>query len=131
MRFQTAFWKANTTVYELVASDCQNIYVMQSVFLGRPESEGITLEDLPNLAEMLALPEGWIYRSHVLTDDLTIVGVDGVTPVLSDNLRNSYSQMDTGFDTFICPPSDEPTSAAYMLTCFPLLAMAFMWFINL
>jgi len=32
-RFQTALWRANTTVFELISPDCEHIYTMQSVYL--------------------------------------------------------------------------------------------------
>ena len=51
----------------------------------------------------------------VLTEDLVIEGINGSTPVLQDNLRNSYSQMDSGFDISICPLP--VTSDASNLVC--------------
>ena len=114
-RFQTALWKANTTVYELISTDCNEIYTMQSVFLGRPGTPGIEIEDLANLESTLSLPDGWIYRSRVLSEDLAIEGINGSTPVLQDNLRNSYSQMDSGFNPSICPLP--VTSDASCLVC--------------
>jgi len=103
----TFTWYANQTVFELVAPNCSAIYTMQSFMIGRPGEWGVpTEEELFTLVEdgRISPPEGWIYRVRVLDEDLVIIGVNGVTEVLSDDIRNSYSRHDLPFDTTLCPP---------------------------
>jgi hypothetical protein len=50
-----------------ISSDCDEVYTMQSVFLGRLGTPGIEIEYSPNLESMLSLPYGWTYRSRFLT----------------------------------------------------------------
>jgi len=91
----TAVWLKDTTVYELLSPDCTKIYVLQAIMLGRPGNWGIQLEDLPLLEHNLTLPnDEWTFRRRILYEDLYIYGNDGVTMVLQDNLRNSYSAVD-------------------------------------
>ena len=97
-RYQTAVWLSGSTVYELVAPNCSQIYVMQSFMMGRPDSWGIpNASDLALLESLLELPGGWSFRNRSLSEHLYIYGdpETGVTNVLQDNLRNSYSRMDT------------------------------------
>jgi len=84
---------------------------------------------------MLSPPEGWTYPSRVLTKDLTIQGVNGVTPALQDELRNSYSQMYRGFDMSICTYEELTTSAASgKVVCSPFVVLVvmqlFAWLVN-
>merc|ERR1712070_266164 len=91
------------------APNCSAIYTMQSFMIGRPGEWAVQEEEeLLTLVEDRRIfpPEGWIYRSRVLEENLVITGVDGVTAVLSDDLRNSYSEHDFPIDTSICPPPE-------------------------
>lgn len=113
VRFQTAFFKSGTKVYELVAPGCTNVYTMQSYMIGRPGSFAVqSNEELETLGERLNLPEGWTYRTRVLSDDLYIYGVNGTTPVLRDILGNSYSQHDSPLREGLCEISPEATSSS-------------------
>ncbi|KAG7340750.1 hypothetical protein IV203_024293 [Nitzschia inconspicua] len=110
-RYQTAYFVADKPVYELVAPDCSAVYTMQSMMIGRPGEWGVQggSASLPMLAEdgIISPPEGWIYRTRVLEEDLYIYGVNGTTPVLQDDARNTYSSMDLPIDPSICPGRDE------------------------
>jgi len=105
-RFSTAVYKAGSRIYELVAKDCVEIYVMQSFNIGRPgEFSGLTEESqlLPaNLVRKLDLPRGWVYRTRVLESDLLIYGVNGTSIVLHDDLDNMYSGMDYPLNDELC-----------------------------
>jgi hypothetical protein len=71
--------------------------------VGRPgDQRGAS--DLPTLAssEKITPKEDWVYRERILTEDLSIFGVKGTTPVLQDELQNSYSSMDMPFDQSLC-----------------------------
>jgi hypothetical protein len=71
------------------------------------------LEDLVLLVLRLNIHQTWkvCFRSHTVgriavaswPRTLLSTEINGSTPVLQDNLRNSYSQMDSGFDISICP----------------------------
>jgi hypothetical protein len=71
------------------------------------------LEDLVLLVLRLNIHQTWkvCFRSHTVgriavaswPRTLLSTEINGSTPVLQDNLRNSYSQMDSGFDFSICP----------------------------
>ncbi|KAL3804828.1 hypothetical protein HJC23_006600 [Cyclotella cryptica] len=103
----TAVWKEGSTVYELVAPNCQRIYTMQSFMIGRPGDWYVYGGDgsLPYLFVNgnISLPDGWIYRNRTLEADLVIKGVNGTSAVLQDDLRNSYSGHDMPLDASICP----------------------------
>ena len=43
---------------------------------------------------------------RVLEEDLIITGVNGVTPVLQDDLSNSYSKHDSPIDESLCEPME-------------------------
>jgi hypothetical protein len=47
--------------------------------------------DLPKLADRLKLPDGWSYRTQVLTDDMRVDTTSRAAQVIQDDLTNSYS----------------------------------------
>ncbi|MFM8862666.1 MAG: hypothetical protein ACKOIA_09485 [Acidimicrobiia bacterium] len=83
-------YDAGTEVFELVSPD-GSTFVMQSYSQQRDPS--LTLATLPTLAQRLAPPPGWRFRSRVLSEDLRIVTVSTPARVLQDELGNSYSMI--------------------------------------
>jgi hypothetical protein len=51
----------------------------------------LTRGDLPGLAGRLKLPDGWSYRTQVLTEDLRVDTTSRAAQVTQDDLTNSYS----------------------------------------
>lgn len=122
-----AVWKAGQTVYELVAPQCEAIYIMQSIFLGRPGSWGVRggEAELASIVDVgsVILPDGWSYRSRILDEDVVVRGVNGTVPVLFDNLRNAYSQLDQPFDQSSCNIGDlDGTTAPATPTTAPTIS---------
>jgi hypothetical protein len=83
-------YDAGTEVFELVSPD-GSTFVMQSY--SQQKDPSLTLATLPTLAQRLALPPGWRFRSRVLGADLRIVTVSTPARVLQDELGNSYSMI--------------------------------------
>ncbi|MBU3602029.1 hypothetical protein [Polynucleobacter sp. AM-25C3] len=81
-------YKAGSLIYELT-SPAGEVYVMQSY--SQIENPALTMNDLPDLNKQLKLPKGWVYRSRVLDQNLSLVA-NGVAYVLQDNLSNSYQR---------------------------------------
>lgn len=82
------FFDAGQTVHELV--DPEGLaYVMQALCVGVDPT--MSVESLDTLGERLAMPEGWSYRSRVLTEDLVIDTTATVATVLQDEFENSYT----------------------------------------
>lgn len=82
------FFDAGRTVHELV--DPEGLaYVMQALCIGVDPT--MSVESLDTLGERLAMPEGWSYRSRVLTEDLIIDTTATVATVLQDEFENSYT----------------------------------------
>ena len=82
------FFDAGQTVHELV--DPEGLaYVMQALCVGVDPT--MSVESLDTLGERLAMPEGWSYRSRVLTEDLIIDTTTTVATVLQDEFENSYT----------------------------------------
>jgi hypothetical protein len=51
----------------------------------------LTRKDLPGLAGRLKLPDGWSFRTQVLTEDLRVDTTSRAAQVTQDDLTNSYS----------------------------------------
>jgi hypothetical protein len=51
----------------------------------------LTRRDLPGLAGRLKLPDGWSYRTQVLTEELRVDTTSRAAQVTQDDLTNSYS----------------------------------------
>ena len=82
------FFDAGQTVHELVDPDGL-AYVMQALCIGVDPT--MSVESLDTLGERLAMPEGWTYRSRVLTEDLIVDTTATIATVLQDEFENSYT----------------------------------------
>jgi len=82
------FFDAGQTVHELVNPDGE-AYVMQALCIGVDPT--MSVESLDTLGERLTMPEGWSYRSRVLTEDLIIDTTTSLATVLQDEFENSYT----------------------------------------
>lgn len=124
----TAVWKADTTIYELVAPNCSAVYTMQSLFLGRPGNLGLSggESDLATLetSGTISPPQGWEYRVRTLEEDLVIEGEDGVTKVVQDDVANTYSCHDMPLDPSVCELMGGTTSTASSISRFAGLVMS-------
>ncbi len=79
---------AGRPVFELVDPHGQR-WVMQTY--SQTVDAGLSLADLPDLAERLALPDGWRYETRTLTEPLRVDTTTRDAHVTQDNLANSYS----------------------------------------
>ena len=82
------FFDAGQTVHELVNPEGA-AYVMQALCVGVDPT--MSAESLDTLGERLSMPEGWSYRSRVLTEDLVIDTTTTTATVLQDEFENSYT----------------------------------------
>lgn len=82
------FIDAGQTVHELVNPEGL-AYVMQALCIGVDPT--MSAESLDTLGERLSMPEGWSYRSRVLTEDLIIDTTGSPATVLQDEFENSYT----------------------------------------
>ena len=108
-------WPAGYPVYELISPNCADIFMMQSIYLGRPGDWGAVQseEELATVVEdgKLVLPEGWTYRVRVLNETVTALGVNDLVSVMTDNIKNTYSRRDEPYDPSLCPPYMNDTAA--------------------
>lgn len=81
-------YDAGKPIFEL-ADPQGNVYVMQSY--AQIADRTLTIEQLPDLAGKLALPQGWSYRTEMLGAELDLAS-DGLATVVNDNLYNSYQK---------------------------------------
>ena len=79
---------AGRPVFELVAPDGQR-WVMQT--WSQIVDAQLGLQDLPGLGRRLNLPEGWRYKTRVLTARLSVDTSTQDAHVIQDDLTNSYS----------------------------------------
>jgi hypothetical protein len=82
------FFDAGQTVHELVNPEGL-AYVMQALCVGVDPT--MSVDSLDTLGERLSMPEGWSYRSRVLTEDLIIDTTGSPATVLQDEFENSYT----------------------------------------
>ena len=76
-------------VYELVDPD-GNSYVMQA------HGKEFSMESLASLAERLKLPDGWEYRTRILTEDLVMdLGSDQTIYAVGDEFEQYYMRIPT------------------------------------
>lgn len=81
-------YNAGKPIFEL--TDPQGgVYVMQSY--AQIADKTLTIEQLPNLAGKLKLPQGWGYKTETLDAELDL-GSNGLATVVNDNLYNSYQK---------------------------------------
>lgn len=85
-RATTWVFSAGKAVYELVNPQGE-VYTMQSYSV---QKAPLTEEGLAGLGARLKLPEGWAFRSRVLTADLRVTAVDDVATLVQDELANTY-----------------------------------------
>jgi hypothetical protein len=81
-------YRAGSPVYELTSPSAE-VYVMQSY--SQIVNPTLSMKDLASLDQQLKLPSGWMYKSRVLDQDLSLVA-NGIAYVLQDNLMNSYQR---------------------------------------
>lgn len=82
------FFDAGSPVHELVRPDGV-AYVMQAYCIGVDPT--LTEDALPGLAERLALPDGWSYRTRVLGEELVVDTTATVATIVQDELENTYT----------------------------------------
>jgi hypothetical protein len=82
------FFDAGKEVHELVAPDGRT-YVMQAYCTGVDPT--LTEDALAGLGDRLALPEGWRYRTRVLSEELRVDTTGAPATVLQDELENTYT----------------------------------------
>lgn len=80
-------WEAGRTVHELV-DPTGRVFTMQAYCTGVDPDLDET--SLAGLADRLAVPEGWTYRSRVLDDTLSLRASGGVATIIQDELQNTY-----------------------------------------
>jgi hypothetical protein len=88
-RTNTWEWNAGRRIFELVAPG-GDVYVMQSYAL--MVDPALTLAKLPGLD--LDLPEGWRYRSRVVSKRY-VLRAKGAATILQDELQNTYQLVRT------------------------------------
>jgi hypothetical protein len=79
---------AGRPVFELVDAQGQR-WVMQTY--SQTVQADLSLDDLPELASRLTLPEGWRYETRTLTEPLSVDTTIRDAHVTQDDLANSYS----------------------------------------
>ncbi len=82
------YFDVGSDVYELI--NPQGIaFVMQAYCTGVDST--LDEKSLPDLAERLALPTGWRFRTRVLDEELIVDTSHSVATVLQDELENTYT----------------------------------------
>jgi hypothetical protein len=82
------FFDAGKPVFELVNPEGL-AYVLQAYCVSVDPT--ISEDNLADLGAKLNLPEGWIYRTRILEEELVIDTSDTLATVLQDELENSYT----------------------------------------
>lgn len=75
--------KDGKPLYELVSPE-GHVFLMHS--------SNVEVKELATLGKRLKLPEGWQYRVRTLDEDFTL-RLEGITHVVSDDLRNVYNRI--------------------------------------
>ena len=81
-------YSKGTLVYELLNKH-GDVYIMQSY--AQLVDPKMNLQKLEELGSRLKLPEGWSYRTRVLSQDLAL-RADGKAHIIQDDLQNSYQK---------------------------------------
>ena len=81
-------YRAGRPVYELVSPKGE-VYMMQSY--AQIADPALTMDDLGKLGERLKLPQGWTFRTRVLSEDYALKA-DSTTYVINDEMYNSYQR---------------------------------------
>lgn len=85
-RNTTSVYNANKPVYELIDPK-GNVYVMQSYSIQfAPQTE----DSLANLEGKLTLPQGWHFKSGLITEQKTVKAILNVATVVQDDFFNTY-----------------------------------------
>ena len=79
---------AGRPVFELIDPEGKR-WVMQT--WSQVADKELALDDLPDLASRLTLPEGWSYQTRTLTSPLVVDTTEREAHVLQDELTNSYT----------------------------------------
>lgn len=79
---------AGRPVFELVEPEGRR-WVMQT--WSQTVDKELTLEDLPDLARRLTLPDGWRYETRILASPLSVDTRTRDASVIQDDLANTYS----------------------------------------
>ena len=87
-RSNTWIYLTGNEVYELTSEEGER-YIMQSY--SRIIDADLDIEDLSNLGNRLALPEGWTFSTRILQEDYYLVS-DGKAFVIQDDLANTYQR---------------------------------------
>ncbi|WP_444913523.1 haloalkane dehalogenase [Microbulbifer sp. ANSA003] len=87
LRNNTWLFYEGRRVYELTDINGQ-VYIMQS--FSRIEVSDLQFDDLKDLGSRLNLPEGWTFRSRILSEPLEVSAINGIAEVVQDDLGNSY-----------------------------------------
>ncbi len=82
------FFDEGREVYELVDPEGR-AFVMQALCMGVDPTT--SLETLASLGDRLALPDGWSYRTRVLTEELVVDTSDHLATVIQDEFENTYT----------------------------------------
>jgi hypothetical protein len=81
-------YDAGKPIFEL--TDPQgSVYVMQSY--AQIVDRTLTIEQLPNLASKLKLPQGWSYKTETLSSELDLAS-NGLATIVNDNLYDWYQK---------------------------------------
>jgi hypothetical protein len=86
------FWNEGSRVYELV-DPSGAVFVMQALCIGVDPSmddEGV----LMSLGDRLQMPEGWSYRTRILSEELVCDTTAHPATVLQDEFENTYTLPD-------------------------------------
>jgi hypothetical protein len=83
-------YNAGRRVYELENPDGAR-YLMQS--FSTAVNPRLDITQLRYLGERLRLPDGWLFRSYVLEEELRLPTVDGIAEMVTDDFSNSYQRI--------------------------------------
>jgi hypothetical protein len=81
------YWDAGKPIFMLTDPN-GTPYVMQAAAM--IVNPNLTYQDLFTLNTQLKNPPGWSYKTKVITQNLTIVPINGVATITQDSLGNSY-----------------------------------------
>lgn len=85
-RTTTWVYEAGKPVFEMV-DPSGHVFDMQSYSIQKTPQ---TMDSLAMLGATLAPPQGWSFRTRVLTEDLHVTAVNGVATIVQDDLDNTY-----------------------------------------
>lgn len=82
------FFNAGSVVYELVNPN-GIAYVMQAYCIGVDPT--LNQDNLAKLGSRLSLPEGWLFRTRILDEELVVDTTEHLATVIQDELENTYT----------------------------------------